>query len=674
MFCRHCGAEISGTPATCPECGGDVTPLGGYSGNPSGDFQFPGTPTESIPYSGEPAESAPYPGTPDESAPYPGTPAESAPYPGTPTESIPYPGTPAESTPYPGTPTESIPYPGTPAESTPYPGTPTESIPYSGEPAEDFRYPGEPAPEFRYPEPPVSQQPPKRKRWPLLVGLAAGVVVVLLAVILLVVNLGGGKSGGAIEKAVIHARISEDGDAYIPLMDGSVIRITGDVESAAITADRTRVVVLLTDGTLYVTDPELSEKTTVADNAVSFSYVRDDGFFFSDEDDMDYRVLFKDARPMELGYDLAWVVADHTTSVLFATKDGDILALPSTAEEWNRVGTFDSNASVEGISDDGTMCVWVNSDGYDRTIYYHNGEDRFTLDTVNSKYNYTYASFTKDQQLMTVVNTYHDTMWLMTPGEEPVKVKLGAEPSSSTLYTPQGYISDCTTAEATCLYIRTDSDNASNVYCISLDGERDRVLSRVVSMDIVGGTIVYLDDDGTLYCAKLDGASVTDETKLAGDVDMFELSNNGQYVYYMKGCGSDDIGTLYCYKLGTDAPEKIDSDVACWYYSASLSLMDIDISTDGKTVFYCTDPEDVGDTYTSQGTLMMWTYGSEDPTRVASDVIVHSPISGYATGEVNPNAIAFLKVSYYNTDDDIFANWMFFNGTDSQKMASDVGY
>ena len=91
-------------------------------------------------------------------------------------------------------------------------------------------------------------------------------------------------------------------------------------------------------------------------------------------------------------------------------------------------------------------------------------------------------------------------------------------------------------------------------------------------------------------------------------------------------------------------------------------------------MFYCTDPEDVGDTYTSQGTLMMWTYGSEDPTRVASDVIVHSPISGYATGEVNPNAIAFLKVSYYNTDDDIFANWMFFNGTDSQKMASDVGY
>lgn len=566
---------------------------------------------------------------------------------------------------------------GNPANCPSCGGDITPLATYANTSADSYRYPGDVPQDFHYPEEPAANfapQPPKRKRWPLIAGLAAGVVVVLAVVIVLIVSLSG-KGGAEVRKSVINARISDDGTAYIPLMDGTCVTIGDDVKSAALTADRTHIVVLLTDGTLYVTDPQLSEKTTIADEAAKFSNIRDDGFFYEDEEECSYRVLFQDGEPLELGHDVAFIVADNTCSVLYATDDGDIFSLAAGSDERGRVGTFDKSTSMEGISDDGQICVWVNSDGEERTIYFHDGQDRITLGTVTCKYNYTYVTFTEDQQMATVVNSYCDTMWILNRDQEPVKVKLGAEPDVSTVYTSKGYLSRSTAQQAQYLYMLTEADNGANVYCITPDGDRERVLSRVLSMSTAGDHIFYLDTDNNLRCGKLEGASITEETKLAGDVDMFEVSSNGAYVYYIKGVDEDnDTGSMYCAKLGTEGSEKIDSDVYCYYFSASLAFMQIDISTDGATVYYGTDPEKVGDTSTRQCTMMMWSYGSEDPVRIASDALISSTNSGYSTGEVNPDALIYLKVSYSNPDKDIFGNWMFYNGKESQRMASDVKY
>lgn len=58
---------------------------------------------------------------------------------------------------------------------------------------------------------------------------------------------GSNAAKGASENTAIIAKISEDGTAYIPMMDGTVIAIKGDVVDARITADRKTIVVLEKD-------------------------------------------------------------------------------------------------------------------------------------------------------------------------------------------------------------------------------------------------------------------------------------------------------------------------------------------------------------------------------------------------------------------------------------------
>ena len=248
-----------------------------------------------------------------------------------------------------------------------------------------------------------------RKRWLLPVLIAAAVVV---AAILLIVLLSGRGGAQAAKNAAIYAKISEKGTAYIPLMDGSCIKIDDDVRKAAITQDRKNVIVLQEDGTLYVTNPKLSRQTTVADDVEDFSYIRSDGIIYTDTDGVSYRYLFGDKEPVKLGELDSISAADNSISVVYALN-GTIYTLSADSEKRVKVGTEDVSAAVKGISDDGKLCLWVDSSGSTHTIRISDNGEKTTLGTVESKYEYTYLTFSSDQKVATVVNSYCDNMWVI---------------------------------------------------------------------------------------------------------------------------------------------------------------------------------------------------------------------------------------------------------------------
>lgn len=523
-------------------------------------------------------------------------------------------------------------------------------------------------------EPIVSEESPsvpnvtKKKKWPLILAII-GVVVAIVIVAVLALGNPGSSSPSKVEPIAISARMTDDGTAYIPLFDGTSITINEEVQSAILTQDRKHIVVLLQDGLLYVTDGQLTNKTTIADNATTF-VVRNDGLLYEDEDDVLYRILFADYASIKIGEDVAAQVAANTISVLYATDEGNIYTMAATASEATKVGTFDNGVEVEAISDDGQISVWVNQDDYDLTIYLNEGDNRTTLGQVDSKYNYTYATFTDDQKMVVVTNSYSERMWIKSIGSEPVEVKLAGEPQNNTVYTADGYLSDEIAANVQSLYFSTEGDSGNNLYNIALSGDRERVLSKIADYAISNGYIIYRDTENNLFYGKLNGTEVLDEEKIASEVSIFEVTENGKYVYYTKDY-DDEVATLYCYKFGENEPIKIASDVACyggwssgWTYNA--------YSTDGATVFYFKDLEEIEDTYIDHGTLLMWTYGDESSQKIASEVLTYSITSGLSSGEVKKNSFMFQKFSSVDSDENVYTNWMYYNGTDTTKVATDV--
>ena len=70
--------------------------------------------------------------------------------------------------------------------------------------------------------------------------------------------------------------------------------------------------------------------------------------------------------------------------------------------------------------------------------------------------------------------------------------------------------------------------------------------------------------------------------------------------------------------------------------------------------------------------LMLWNYGDSEPKKVSSDVLTYSLDSGYDSILINPKSFLYSKYSSTDKDGKVLVNWMYWNGKDSVKIASDV--
>lgn len=503
----------------------------------------------------------------------------------------------------------------------------------------------------------------EKKKSPIVFGIIAVVLVLAAAVVFFTFR----KTGTSeTENTAVKAKLTENRTAYIPLFNGKNIEIQGEIQEAWLTKNRKYIVVLQKDGVLYVTDLKQSKKSILADNAESIVSVHDSGILYDDKEKTTYRVLFKDDSSVKVGEDITVITANNTLSALFATGEGDIYILTEDATEPRKVDTFDYSVRVKDISDDGQVAVWADKDGSDYQIVLNVADESQKLGKVTPSYSQDGISavFSKDQKLAVVASNLSDHLWIQPEGKDVVDVNLGAELAYTTIYSQMDYLSRTNAADVSALYVTTEgSDYKNNIYCITLEGERDRVLSDVSDFAVAGGKAFYINKDGSLYYAKPDGANLKDEEKIASDVTLFEVAGNGNYIYYVK-----ESGALYCYSMKEKEPVKVASEVATLYNIVTYNKY----SADGSTVLYYTDLEDVKNTYKDYGNLMMWTYGEKEAHKISSEVLTSTISSGLKTGAVNKNGFTYLKYDSVNADGDVSANWMYYDGKEPVKIASDV--
>ena len=546
---------------------------------------------------------------------------------------------------------------------------PTPETPLAQEPASDTQTAPEAtaenpveAPAAPADEAPVEAAPEKKRKTPVALVAAIGICILLVICALLFVKKPASGGASTMTKAsYLVGKVTPSGEGYVSLLNGRTVEVSDDVSYIAATPDKKHILVIAKNGELYITDPAQKEHTSVAGNCESVYAVRNDGFFYTDKNDNDYRVLFSAPEPQKLGNNVVVVVADDNTTLLYATDSGDIYRLLNTEDVPSKVGYFPKSTRMVGVSNDGQTGVWELVDGNERSIVLLDGEDKSTLGSYSSEYTGGILRFSSDQSLAVIGSVYGESLWIKAVGKEPVQAKLGAQLSTATIYTDSGMLKNVAGNQVSRLYVDTDADSGDNVYCISMDGDREKVVSKISSYAVSNNRIVYLDSDQNLYVASLEkGAAVKDE-KLASDVSTFTLIPQSDYVYYLRNVESGE-GTLYCYRVGQKEPVKISSGVSNYTSYAS----------NGTAVLFYKDVETISDTYDHTGTLMLWNYGDNDPKKISSDVLTYSLDSGYNSTLSNPKSFVYSKYSSTDQDGKVVVNWMYWNGKDSVKVVSDV--
>ena len=520
---------------------------------------------------------------------------------------------------------------------------------------------------------PGVQAPAKKKKQIILIACAAAL---LLAAVLAFLLLNGRFSGrNAVELNPIGAKYSEDGSAYIILPeDGSCIVIDGEIMFAGITADRKHVVVMQEDGTLYVTNKKLSKKTVIADNAERIYGFRNDGFIYMNKNMGEFRVLFSDNIPLKLDTNTDFLSATNTLSLAYVTQEGEIYTLSADSNEGVRISSNAQDVELLDISDDGRTAFWSALVNGTPTLYLaENGIKEKLGELDSSSYTvYSYAQFSKDSELATLASWYSDSMWIKKAGEAAVKVKLGSNCARPYyICTESGPIDRTKASKISSLYVSASSDEGMNLFYISSDGSRERILSGVDDYVIANGTIFYTDVDQNLYCGKLNKASISGEKRIASEVYCFSAAQNGKYIYYMKDC-ADGFGDLFCFKTGSDSAQKIGSDVAYYETGYGYGWTCLHFSPDGGTVLYYIDTEIIPGTSSYNSSLMMWSYGDKAGVKIADDVIANSVSSARSTGDFDPKGFVFSKYSRTDSNNNLFVDWIYYDGKTMTRLAADV--
>ena len=471
----------------------------------------------------------------------------------------------------------------------------------------------------------------------------------------------------------IAAKYDGDGIAYIPLMSGNAAKIDNDVFRSAVTPDRTHIVVLTKDGVLYFTDADQTAKTQVTDKGDSIQIVADEGVLYTDSDGDYHRYLFADGSDVNIGKVDTYKQSETGFNVAFAV-DSSLYVFAGSAQEKEKIGNIVNSCKFLYVSNDGKTIYWNDYEEYEETVFISVDGDKTKIGTfeTSSKYTATAVTYNGKNKFAVVTNYNSDTLFVVPETGEPLKIKLGNELASSTVFTKTGLLSKDTSTAFPGIYVTVEGSDGDNLYYIDAGGEREKVLSKIGAYAIYDNYLHYIDEDNNFKTAKIAEATLSDEEKITGDVEiMYSASNNG-YIYFVKDLSSTDAtGILYAYKKGSD-PVKVASDVSCSEYWG-LWLIKGSNSSDGKTMYFYKDSTDIKDTYNDYAVLYKYTYGDAEPTKVASDVVVGSINSGYTSGLINNNSFTYLKYSSVK-DEDVIGDWYYFNGTDSSKMATDVIY
>lgn len=507
-------------------------------------------------------------------------------------------------------------------------------------------------------------------------------LIALLLCLILILSLAacGFSSGSAAEKnLMLSAHVDEDNVAALVCDSGKVLTIP-DVKDALVTRDRNNLIWLSTDGILnrvpfHAEKTDLSKSELIAEDVEELLALSNTGACFRNKDDETFRFLFTDKSLIKFSKEVSTVVSNANTDLFYALN-GKLYYLAHESENSESIGSFKGSVNLRPISEDTSELIWIDCDDLAQTdtVYYFNGTDNEKLfETENHGYGSGVVVEKSPSGDYVAIYSYYDShLLLRAPGKDFVMVDLKDEIEFN-IYSKDSALSD-TSSKIDGVYAATSTDGYNTVYWVSFDGDREKVLSKVISFGVSQGFLYYLNEENTLYKATAGGATIGEGERIATEVDDFAVSNG--YLYYMKDTEEKDdsyfigSGTLYAYPPKASAPVRVASDVYARYYSYYSWPDSVNnclfIADDGKTVLYLKNPEEHD--YFTYGSLYRYTSGAKEPERIMSDVLEYS--IGGNTAKLHADRFTFARyIDEESSEEKDLYNWYFYNGKEAVCVA-----
>lgn len=470
------------------------------------------------------------------------------------------------------------------------------------------------------------------------------------------------------ENSVVYGLIDRNGTAYLPLMNGEVYTLKGHYQDVALCADRTKIVALTEDGTLFWVNVETQQEIKVAEHIESYAGIKDSGFFYQDNSGNYFRYLFADQSDLSLGRAEDYILSKSQLNTAYA-KDEAVYLLLETENHPTKIGSYKEDVSLRNIAEDGSVIVWLDHGSSKDTIkIYENGTPSTLGELRNGgSYSYVQTYLANHDTLLVACSDADNILFLKQSGQESIQVELGDTLESETLYTETGILGkEDTPIEGFYATVSNGGQDGNILYWIPLEtGKRERIVTNVEKYVIQNGRIAYLTDDEALCTASIKGSDLTEQAQVDHEVFTMDLGNDGRYVYYVKDADDDAVsydysGTLCGYRIGDEAPFEIGSDVGKFM-----------TATTDEVVFYWTHLTDIKDTYSEAGTLTRFDAKDKTSAVVADDVLKYSLSSGLTRG-IFPELFLYEQYTSSNSDGDIIVDWYYnIDGTD-KPVASNV--
>jgi hypothetical protein len=547
---------------------------------------------------------------------------------------------------------------------------------------------------------PAPEAPKKKKK-----GKAIAIIAIIAAALLVLGALIGGVCyfvstlNGLNETEAVYAYVDSDGTAYLCYADGKCIEIGPGVYDAVLTPDGKKVVVVEENGTVYCTDVNLSEKTEILEN----NYSKNDDawvdiavtnrFVLIEVEEQDntretitmYRYEFRSENLLEMyesttninvgdaedepEYDISYGSIYVDDMAFVKAENGKIKVLAPDSDEFEEIAKYNNNVSFCGISTDGRTVSWVEytDNKYELKIYV-DGEVETAISKNSNEASYVYFDMTCSPKNDVFVIDGENTVVLVKDGEIET-VSVSGDVNYYSIYTTNGVLLEKDTkankADGIYISVETSDGKSMELYLVTFDGDKDRLVRDARYWSVVDETLVYIDTNDTLYCADIDvkAGELGDKDKISSEVKNFTLcEGNADYIYYLKNYSDEAVtADIYVYDTKQGDSEKIKSSVYAYGWR---------VSEDGRSVYYFTDVAVEAESLVRYGTLYVYNAKDGESEKIYKDVIVYSVTSNKVSGEIDPKSIWFRKYTGIAGDGYKF-DIVYYNGKETETVVEE---
>lgn len=461
-----------------------------------------------------------------------------------------------------------------------------------------------------------------RKKIILALVIIAIIIVGIVAVFLF------GKSGSAIsvkneyKKNGATAYVSDDGDAGF-LIDGEIVKFSGDIKSAKTTPDYSKYIVLNNSGELSLyTDPS-GEAKKLAENVSWILAVNNQGAFIEEESTEELKFCFFDSNDIfEIGFkDYSTRYSENKMSVAGVDPKGKLYVYTVGDEKVRELCHAGEDIEICAVANKGDNVIWSDEKEENICVYMmQNGApERIGKLGKPEKYNMVYGDYFDGGKSYIVYAAKSSKMLLSINGEYPKEINIDGIKCYGQIMDQNGQYIYSESSRVESFYFsawNNKDDRMETLYHMDLDGTVTEIAPNLdVSENwdyhgaekyyFANGKVFYLDKDGDLFVKKEDDK---DSERITTDVDAVYVPSGGRYVYLVK------FGSLYYWDV-SDKDHKLNVISTNYTTDDSVYLTDKD-----DVIYYITETMDIKyvedseskDTFENKGMLQKYTVGGDN--------------------------------------------------------------